>query len=295
MLGPMHIGLIGPGAIGTVLAAALVERPGTELVIGARAGFERIVLGGLAQPIDAPARVLVDAPAAPAAMDVVVVATKAHQTEGARAWLEAWIGPATIVLVAQNGVEHVERIHAIVPAARVVPAIVAFPAHRTAPGRAVLGGAAILTVPDGEPGQRIADLFAGSHVVVRLTDDWITVAWRKLLFNAAVGAITTLARRSIAVLGDPEARALAVATMHEAAAVARAEGADLSAEAVDAILDPDIGRADHLSSITRDRLAGLATEWQARNEVIVRKAAQHGIAVPLNRALTTLLRVSEPG
>jgi 2-dehydropantoate 2-reductase len=64
---------------------------------------------------------------------------------------------------------------------------------------------------------------------------------------------------------------------------------------VDAILDPGLGRGDQLSSITRDRLAGLATEWQARNQVIVRKAARHGIAVPLNQALTTLLRVSEPG
>jgi len=50
----------------------------------------------------------------------------------------------------------------------------------------------------------------------------------------------------------------------------------------------------HYPSITQDRMAGLPTEWQARNEVVVRLARRHDIAVPLNEALTTLLRLGEP-
>jgi 2-dehydropantoate 2-reductase len=38
-----------------------------------------------------------------------------------------------------------------------------------------------------------------------------------------------------------------------------------------------------------DRMAGREMEWNARNAVIVRKAAQHGIAVPVSTALVPLL------
>ncbi|MFM9864471.1 MAG: ketopantoate reductase C-terminal domain-containing protein [Micropepsaceae bacterium] len=37
-----------------------------------------------------------------------------------------------------------------------------------------------------------------------------------------------------------------------------------------------------MGSIVVDRLNGRATEWVARNEVVLRLAAKHGIAVPLN-------------
>jgi ketopantoate reductase len=50
-----------------------------------------------------------------------------------------------------------------------------------------------------------------------------------------------------------------------------------------------------VSSIVVDRLNGVPTEWQARNEVVVRLAAKHGIAVPLNEFACNLMRAGEPG
>ncbi|MEZ5228391.1 MAG: ketopantoate reductase C-terminal domain-containing protein [Acidimicrobiales bacterium] len=39
----------------------------------------------------------------------------------------------------------------------------------------------------------------------------------------------------------------------------------------------------HLSSIVVDRRHGVPTEWDARNGVVQRLAARHGLEVPLNR------------
>jgi ketopantoate reductase len=43
-----------------------------------------------------------------------------------------------------------------------------------------------------------------------------------------------------------------------------------------------------------DRIEGRATEWDARNAVVERIAKRHGIEVPLNRLMTTLIRLGEP-
>ncbi|MFM9865839.1 MAG: ketopantoate reductase C-terminal domain-containing protein [Micropepsaceae bacterium] len=49
-----------------------------------------------------------------------------------------------------------------------------------------------------------------------------------------------------------------------------------------------------MGSIVVDRLNGRATEWVARNEVVLRLAAKHGIAVPLNEVVCNLIRAGEP-
>src|SRR5262245_1919540 len=103
----MKIGLVGPGAIGSVVAGAVGQPPGVELAIGARTAFDRLRVTGVEPSIDAPVRVLV-APPARVAMDIVLVATKAHQIASTRPWLDAWAGPGTLVVVVQNGVEQVE-------------------------------------------------------------------------------------------------------------------------------------------------------------------------------------------
>ncbi|MBX3705049.1 MAG: 2-dehydropantoate 2-reductase [Pseudomonadales bacterium] len=293
---PQRIALIGPGAIGCCLAAALADN-GHEVLIGARQPFERLVIeGDLAR--DLPVRCAA-APSELAGADLVVLATKAHQTMGAADWLVAAAAGGAPILVAQNGVDHRARIAAIlgahVGAASVVPAVVYLPAHRAAPGRAVLEGRAALTLPRDTGGEAFAAAFADSFVRVDLVDDWLTAAWTKLLMNAASGAITALLGRPISVLADPEAAALARDLMREAIAVGRAEGAGFADDAAERIVAAMVKHAGHhYPSITQDRRAGLPTEWQARNEVIVRLAGKHGIDVPLNRALTTLLRLGEP-
>jgi 2-dehydropantoate 2-reductase len=288
----MKVGLIGPGAVGCVVAAALVDEH--ELELGARTPFERLVVTGVPTPIDRAARVFTE-PTSKDAKEVVLVATKAHQTRDARAWFDTWCAPATIVVVMQNGIEQTELGRELAPDSQIVPAVVSCPARRSAPGVARLVGRAELVVPDDAAGRAIHAMFRGTHVEVVVTDAWLTEAWSKLLFIAAAGAITTLVRAPNTVLRDPGARSLALALMQEVASVARREGANLPPHAVEAVLDRYLERAgQHVASITADRLAGIASEWKARNAVVVSKAAEHGIAVPLNAALTTLVRLSEP-
>lgn len=292
--------LVGPGSIGCCVAAALLSR-GHELVFAARTPFERLRLAMPEGALDFEAR-CIGTPEDCGPVDLVVLATKAHQTDGVAAWLRWAAERAVPILVAQNGVDHLERTRAVVAgggaASRepvIVPAVVYCAAHREGPGQAVLEGTATLIVPDDAAGRQTAALFDGSFMRVDVSQDWTTAAWTKLLLNASVGAVCALTGQTMDVLRDAGAAALVTALIDEAVAVGRAEGATFPEGTAQRVLERSLKSIGaHRPSIAQDRLAGLPTEWVARNEVVVRLGARHGVPVPLNAAMTTLLRLGEP-
>ncbi len=287
--------VIGPGAIGGAVAAALIQS-GCRVTIAARTGFETLLVTYPTGRVSNTVRCVTEGASLGEFADVVL-AVKAHQSLGAAAWLERCVGPTSTIYVLQNGVEHVERIAPLVPGtATIVPVVIALPSMRTGPGEVVVGAPGTLTAPAGPGGSRLDALIASEFVRVRVTDDWTTAAWVKLMLNAASGGVGTLARRDGRMLvDDSEAQALTLGLMLEVAAVARAEGADLSDERAAEMLAAMVSRAGtHLSSIVVDRLNGQPTEWDARNAVIGRIGARHGIETPLNSMVTTLIRLGEP-
>jgi 2-dehydropantoate 2-reductase len=103
--------------------------------------------------------------------------------------------------------------------------------------------------------------------------------------------ITALALQRQAVLRRDDVHALCLQVLAEAIAVARADGvplaADEAAQAMATLLTypPEAG-----TSMYFDRLAGRKLEVEALTGAIVAAGERHGIAVPINRALLTLLR-----
>lgn len=292
--------VVGPGAIGCTVAGALLQRGDVDLVLAARTPFSRLRVEW-ADPhdgepaVDEPVAVLTDPAAVPAPVDVVLLATKTHQTADAAPWLEALCGRRTVVAVLQNGIGHHALVDPLAGPATVVPTIVFLPADRLGPGHVRAGRPAALRVPDDRGGRRVVDLFAGSWVDVHGDVDFHTTAWSKLVSNCAVGAVTTLTRTSNRVLEDPEAREIAEAVLRETVAVAIADGAALPTALADGIVDIVLDRAaDHVSSQTTDRRAGVATEWEARQLEVIHRAERHGVDVPTLRMLTTLIRLGEP-
>jgi 2-dehydropantoate 2-reductase len=186
---------------------------------------------------------------------------------------------------------------------RAVPAVPAAPGERGrrpgSPGPAL--GYKLARAP-GAPRPRdrhaplpFARLFEGADAQIECADDFTTVAWAKLCFNvpAAVAALTGSA---MGVLRRPDAAALARGLVDEAVRVGRAEGARLddalAASIVDAIAR---GRPDARPSIVQDALARRPLEYDARNGAVVRAGARHGVATPLNAAITTLLAALSDG
>jgi 2-dehydropantoate 2-reductase len=281
------IAIVGPGAIGGILAAWLAQDPANSVTVCARTPFDRLEVETPSGPITATPRVVTDvADARP--VDWVLVATKAYDTAGAAHWLDALCRDHTRVVVLQNGVEHVQRFAPYVPAERIVPAVIDCPAERSAPGRMRQRGPSWIVVPDTPGGRAFVPLFEKTNFDVS-TGDFTTRAWSKLCINAP-GAISAILLKPTGVIRLEPIAELTRGMVREVVLVGRAEGALLD----DAIIEQVVegarrAPADSINSLLADRLAGRQMEIDARNGAVVRFGRKHGIPTPLNEMAVALL------
>ena len=288
-----RIAVVGVGAIGGAVAAQLAASGRYDVVLCVREPFARLVVESPVQTIDVPAHCETE-PARVAPADWVLLATKAQDVPGAAKWLAALCAPGTVVAVLQNGVEHRARVEPFAGPATVLPVVVELPVERTAPGRMRMRGGGRLTAPESPQAAAFAELFAGSALGVERAADFASVAWRKLCLNAASGALTALTGRTVEVLHEPGMAELARGIILECCAVARAEGARLPDSVADEVMARLLATpAGSGNSMYYDRRAGRPLELDARNGVIVRFGARHGIATPLNSAACALLAAQE--
>ena len=287
------IAIVGPGAVGGTVAAALWCGGGHEVVVCARTAFERLEVEADAGTMVASPRVILD-PAAASPVDWVLVATKTYDTATTAPWLRALVAPGTRVAILQNGVEHVARFAPYVAPASLLPVVVMCPATRSAPGRIRLRKPAALRVPDTADGRAFVALFSGSAIAASTAADFTSELWRKLCLNCAGAVSAILLRPAVGAKRAGIAR-LMRGLASECRAVANAEGASLGEDAVDqAVAGYVRGAPASINSLHADLLAGRPTEIDARNGVVVRLGAKHGIATPLNDAVVALLEAASP-
>jgi 2-dehydropantoate 2-reductase len=312
-----RVTVIGAGAVGTVVAAAAVDA-GHDVVVCARRPLDRLIVERADSVREIEVPVLTD-PGEATPVDWVLLATKAQDAAGAAAWFGPLTGPNTTVVVLQNGVDHAERIGPLVPrGTRVLPALVYVAAESLGSGHVLHRMGARITVPGApgtadagvrpafdepapvtvranpratDPADRFAALLTGSWLHVERVADFPTAAWRKLLTNVGANPVTSLTMKRMSVIQhEPAVRELTRALLDEAIAVGRAAGARLSDADREHTLDIYDGFAgDDGTSMLYDRIAGRATEHELITGAVVRLGEQHGVPVPLNRAILALM------
>lgn len=290
----LRIALLGPGAIGTTLAAVLHEVHRTPVLCG-RTAHARLVLRDDKGEVVIPGPVLDQPSAIQSPFDLVFVAVKTTQVADSAAWLAALCDEKTVVCALQNGVEQQQQLARYVNGATVLPAVVWFPAQREADASVWLRATPRLTLPALPEAQRVVAALRGTRCTVTLEPDFLSVAWRKLLQNAVAG-LMVLANRRAGIFRREDIHQLALRYLQECLAVARAAGALLADSVPDQIL-ADLQRApvDLGTSILADRQANRPLEWDIRNGVIQRYGRQHGVATPISDVLVPLLAAASEG
>jgi 2-dehydropantoate 2-reductase len=283
-----HILLVGPGAIGGIVAAWLAQDSQHTVTVAARTPFDRLELETPWGAISARPRVITSL-SQTTPVDWVLVATKAYDVAGAAAWLAGSLNDQTRVAVLQNGVEHVERFAPYVAVERIVPVMVDIPAERKSPGYIRQRAAGHMVVSSGAAGAAFVALFANTKLKVTTHDDFKSQVWKKLCYNCA-GALSGIAMKPAVISRHDGVAEIMRGLVRECIAVARAEGATLD----DAIADEVVAGyrrspPDSVNSLHGDRIAGRQMEIDARNGVIVRIGRKHGIAAPLNQMAVWLL------
>lgn len=288
------IALVGPGAIGTTVAAALHEAGRTPTLCG-RSAHAHLTLRAEGGEIVVPGPVRTNPAEIRNRFDLVFVAVKSTQNAAAAPWLSALCNARTVVCVLQNGVEQEAHLAPYVPGCPVLPSVVWFPAQREPDASVWLRGKARLTLPDRPAAGVVLAALQGTRCSVDVARDFTSVAWRKLLQNAVAG-LMVLAGRRAGMFSRADIAGLSLAYLRECLAVARAAGAVLGDEVPQEIVDklqalpPDMG-----TSILADRQAGHPLEWDIRNGVVQRYGRSHGIPTPISDLVVPLLAAASDG
>jgi 2-dehydropantoate 2-reductase len=286
---------VGPGAIGSTIAALLHEAGHSVLLCGRTARETIEVRPDDGHPIIVPGPVHTDPQTITAPVDVVLLAVKDTQNAGAAPWLARLCDADTVVLALQNGVEQVQRVGRYCPQATVLPAAVWFSAQMQPQGWVRQRTPARLVLPEEPAAHALLEQLRGPRLSADIDPDFLTAAWHKLLVNAVAGLMVLTGRKS-GMFGRDDVAALARGYLAECLAVARAEGADLPDEVVDQTAAMFIEVPEDITtSILTDRERGRPLEWDIRNGVIVRKGAAHGIATPISDVLVALLAAASDG
>jgi 2-dehydropantoate 2-reductase len=230
-----------------------------------------------------------DDPANVGPVDLVLFCVKTYHTEEAAESIQPAVGPQTVVLSLQNGVDAAERIGKVVG-----------PEH-------VIGGATWLSSAVEEPGvikqisqfrrivfgelaggrsERIESIFKvlnQTGITVEISEDVRKVLWTKLVFITAVSSIGSLTRLP---MGDyrsvPETRSLLTKAMQEVESLARAQGVNLDGDVVQKWLEFIDNAAPHIKpSMQLDVEAGHRTELESMIGVVGRKGRELDIPTPV--------------
>jgi len=297
----LHVAVIGPGAIGLVLAvriAHVAAGPKVTLIDhdaerAQRLSARPVRLSSRSGDMEAriPVRLVPDTPP-----DLVVLATKAYSAGRAAGEAAAWIGDSPLVTI-QNGLGVAAEVARVLPHTAVITGVTYQAANLVAEGN-VQHVACIMThvgyegrEPDATVG-KVADLLSAAGLPARAEADLTPVVWGKLLVNAAINPVAALAAvRNGEVAAWPTLRAMVRAVADEGQATAAAAGVALPyASAATAAIDTARETAENRCSMLQDLEAGRPTEIEYLNGAIVRVAERHGVPVPTNRAVTALVR-----
>lgn len=230
-----------------------------------------------------------DNPATVGPVDLVIFCVKTYSTEESAQAMQPAVGPQTVVMSLQNGIDAAERIGSVIGEEHVIGGVTWLSSAVEAPGvikqisqfrRIVLGEMAGGT---SDRIQSIYEVLKNTGATVEISEDVQKVLWNKLVFITAVSSVGSLTRLSMGEYrAIPETRSLLTKIMQEVESAARARGVNLDADAVQKWLDFIDNAAPSIKpSMQLDVETGHRTELESMIGVVGRKGREVGVATPV--------------
>ena len=298
----MRIAVVGSGGVGGYFGGRLAAAGADVAFLARGAHLDAMRARGLR--IDSPKgnlhlpRVTAESdPTAIGLVDVAFFAVKLYDTEAALAMLPPLVGPDTMVIGFQNGVETVATLTRAVGAAHTaggvsyVSAVIAEPGviRHTAMDHLIFG------MPDGSRSPQLEALLEACRPGVfqaTLSQDITVDIWTKFVRLSVFSGMTAVTRGPIGVIvTDPELLGMLRAAVRETMAVAHAKGI-----AVPRTIDDDVTAAykalppQAKASMLEDLERGRRIELPWLSGAVVRLGREVGVPTPIHEFITTVLR-----
>ena len=297
----MKIAIFGSGGVGGYFGGKLAASGEDVTFLARGAHLNALQHEGLhiASPlgdVHLPSVQATDRPQAIGPVDVVLFTVKLYDVDASAATLAPLIGPDTVVITLQNGVDamdmvakHVGDAHVAGGAAYIV-AVIDKPGHirHTTAQQLVFGER------DGRRSDRLiafeeAGVRAGFQA--KASDDVQADLWTKFVRLATWSGMTTITRSPMGVVRDtPATFELMVAAIEEVIAVGRARGVNLPPDLMDSTLEMIKNfPANSKSSMLEDIERGRRLELPWLSGAVVRLGKESGVPTPIHQFITTIL------
>ena len=233
--------------------------------------------------------------------DIILLTTKAYDTEEAVKAVMELMKEDSVVLSLQNGIGNVETIAELVGKERTLGGMIitGFEWVRDAEvSVTVSGDKTKIGELNGEITPRlleIADAFSTAGLPTEAVSDIQSHIWSKALFNASLNPLSAIFRVPYGELANPYTFAIIREIVKEAFAVAKAEHVKLLWGSYEEYLEylekVQLPRtAKHRSSMLKDIENGKRTEIDYINGIFVRLGEKHNIPTPVNETLVRQLK-----
>jgi 2-dehydropantoate 2-reductase len=299
----MRIAVVGAGGVGGGYGAALAKAGADVTFIVRGAHLAAIRSKGL--KVESPRgdthlkpTQATDEPASVGPVDVVLFCVKLWDVESAGAAIKPMVGKGTAVIPLQNGVDASERLAPIVGRQAVMGGVANISATIAEPGVIRQTGTVMRMVfgeLDGTQSAR-AEAFAAMCQKAGIegvpSQSILADLWMKFILLASNASMMALTRLPIGKLrDDPDIAPWFTAAYEEVAAVGRAAGVALPADAVDKTLNFNRNAPSHLmASMAVDLLRGNRIELPWLSGKVVELGRKHGVPTPTHAFMYAALK-----
>jgi 2-dehydropantoate 2-reductase len=290
----MRIAVFGTGGAGGYFGAQLALA-GEDVVFIARGDHLRAMKStGLRFETPSGETVIraeaTDKPAEIGPVEAVLVGVKAWQVTDAASAIRPLVGPKTVVVPLQNGVEAASELAAVLGSATLggmcgTLSFVAGPGHiRSVGGQNFIKFGELDNKPT-ERIERLRECFAHAKVSVEIPADIVKALWDKFLMVTSFGGVGSITRAPIGVTrAIPETRRLLEQCLKEAMAVAKARGVTMADGAVSDMMKFYDGLPTNgTTSLQRDIADGKMSELEYWNGAVVRLGHEVAVPTPTNQ------------
>jgi len=299
----MRIAVMGTGGTGGYFGG-LLARAGEEVTFIARgAHLDAIrkagltVRSALAGDFTIPVKATADAGDI-GPVDLVLFCVKAYDNTVAAESIRPLVGPETVVISVQNGIDNEAQIGKVLGAQHIVGCVsylsstIASPGVITqtaGPGKLVLGE---MGGGRSRRTERLKNTLQTAGITIELNMDIQVALWQKFLAICGVNGITALTRLPMGeILACDETHNLLKGTMVEVEAIGRALGIALSEDCLDQAMDTFKSMGPLLrGSMYYDLSAGRRLELEVLNGTVVRLGDENAVPTPINFAIYAALK-----
>lgn len=302
----MKIAVIGPGALGCLLAGLLKAKTKEEVWLidksperAKRIREDGIRIEGLSGSIKVPVNVTAD-PREAGTCDLIIISVKSYSTEDACKDIKEMVSENTFVVTLQNGIGNVQILNDYFGTDKVIAGV-------TNHGATLLGvghirhagkGDTVIGMSKGKvlgPIRDAANILTKAGFETKVSKDIDSIIWSKLVINVGINALTAITYLKNGMLIEHDGtRDILRSAVQEAVRIVKRKRIKLVYDdPIQKVESVCKATASNVSSMLQDVLNNKRTEIDYINGAITRQGKALGILTPVNEVLVNLIRTIE--